>query len=305
MEKTPAIPFNALHAVLTVARFGALGPAAEALAVTPGAVSQQIRRAEARAGTLFFERTASGLVPTATLRAILPDLEAGFGALGRIEHLLTPALGDGVLTVTVGNVFASRWLIWRLGEFSARHPDIELRLATTGALVDLSRPDIDCAIRFGLGDWPDVVATPLGDSNIFPVCAPRLAARLETPADLADIPVIEDPTGMLVWDEWLAAAGAGPVACNGPRFTDPALAFEAAIAGHGVLLAVGAMADYALRHGQLVRPFPISVVSRYGYWLATAKGRQLPARTRKFRNWLIAAMGDGAAPGIGAGAEGK
>ena len=56
--------------------------------------------------------------------------------------------------LTTGSVFASRWMIWRVGKFAALHPDIELRLAVSGVLVDLTRPDVDCAIRYGRGDWP-------------------------------------------------------------------------------------------------------------------------------------------------------
>ncbi len=290
MTHAPAIPFNALHAVLMVVRYGALAPAAEALGVTAGAVSQHIRRAEARAGVVLFERRPSGLAPTPQLEAILPDLDAGFSALGRVQARLAGPAQANVLTVTVGNVFASRWLIWRLGDFSARHPEIELRLVTTGTLIDLARPDIDCAIRFGKGEWAGVDALALGGRDMFPVCAPALAQRLRTPADLANVPVIRDPAGMLIWDDWLMAAGVGELAFSGPSFTDPALAFDAAVAGQGVLLAVGAMAEYALRHGQLVRPFALSVPARHGYWFATAKGHELPARTRKFRDWMLAQM---------------
>lgn len=290
MRDAPSIPFNALHAVLMVARHGALAPAAQALGVTPGAVSQHVRRAEARAGVLLFERTPSGLVPTPLLKAMLADLEAGFAALGRIEARLAGPGQANALTVTAGNVFAARWLVWRLGDFSKRHPEIELRLVTTGTLLDLSRPDIDCAIRFGAGDWPGIDAIPLGGREMFPVCASALAQRLQTPADLARVPVIRDPTGMLSWEDWFSAVGAGAIAFSGPSFSDPALAFDATIAGQGVLLAMDAMADYALRNGQLVKPFDLKVLAPHGYWFATAAGYELPSRTRKFRDWLLGQM---------------
>jgi DNA-binding transcriptional LysR family regulator len=44
------IPLNAIRAIEIVARRGALAPAAEELGVTPGAVSQHLRRAEERLG---------------------------------------------------------------------------------------------------------------------------------------------------------------------------------------------------------------------------------------------------------------
>ena len=291
MDEATTIPFNALHALALVARHRALGPAAGALGVTPGAVSQQIRRAEDRCGLALFERTPKGLVPTRALLAVLADLEAGFAALGRAQAgLMAPSQDRNLLTVTVGNVFASRWLIWRLADLGAVHPEIELKLLTTGALVDLGRPDVDCAIRFGAGDWPGVMAEPIGTHAVFPVCAPGLAERLKTPADLANVPVIMDQASMLSWPDWLAAVGQTGLKLSGPAISDPALAFDAAIAGQGVLLALGIMAEYGLERGQVVAPFPTITHSKFGYWFATARGRELPARTRKFRSWLVGQM---------------
>lgn len=285
-----AIPLTALRAIETVARTGGLAPAAETLGVTPGAISQHIRRAEERSGVLLFTRSARGLEPTLALKDVLPQLRAGFSALSDASARLIADEGH-VLNVTLGHVSASRWLVWRLADFNRLYPDIEVRLYPTDALVDLSRPDIDCGIRFGKGDWADVDATPLARAEVFPVCAPGLAARLQSPSDLAGVPVIRDQVTMLSWAEWLAAAGIAELELGGPVYTDPALSFDAAISGQGVLLAVGIMAEHALRSGQLVRPFAQSVIPANGYWFATAKRGQLPARTRKFRAWLLAQMG--------------
>ena len=137
------IPLNALRAIEIVARRGALEPAAEELGVTIGAVSQHLRRAEERLGIELFERTPQGLGPTAALRQIAPQLSAGFttlqDALGGLKNA-----SEHVLTLTVGSVFASRWLIWRIGKFTALHP--EHRAAAGG-----DRPDAStCAIRHRL-----------------------------------------------------------------------------------------------------------------------------------------------------------
>lgn len=291
MAESLPIPLNALRAIEAVARLGSLAAAAEALGVTPGAVSQHIRRAEERSGTLLFERTARGLAPTAELTAVLPLLRTGFDALAQAgSHLVADE--SRVLTVTLGHVSASRWLVWRLAAFNRLYPDIEVRLLPTDQLVDLSRPDIDCGIRFGVGRWPGVEAVPLTRAEVFPVCAPEFARKLHQPADLANVPVIRDQMTMLSWSEWLAAAGVPELELSGPVYTDPALSFDAAISGQGVLLAVGIMADHAIRIGQLQRPFTQSVMPENGYWFATAAGRQLPARTRKFRDWLLDEMGE-------------
>src|SRR5690606_17440553 len=171
------IPLNAIRAIEIVARRGALAPAAEELGVTPGAVSQHLRRAEERLGLELFERTPQGLRSTPALRGVLPQLTAGFAALQDGLRGLQPG-NDNVLTLTVGSVFASRWLIWRIGKFSALHPEIETRLVVTGKIIDLVHGDVDCAIRYGRGDWPDVNQGLLGGKCYRPVVSPELAASL-------------------------------------------------------------------------------------------------------------------------------
>ncbi len=281
------VPLNAVRAIEIVGRLGSLAPAARELGVTPGAVSQHIRRAESRLGVDLFERTAHGLVPTPALQQVLPQLTSGFGALADAFAALRGS-DDHVLTLTVASVFASRWLIWRIAKFTALHPDIELRLVVTGQIVDLAHSDIDCGIRYGTGDWPGVRAELLGGARYSPVCAPEIAARLRTPADLARVPVIRDTTTMLSWQAWAAAAGLGDMPeTAGPTYSDATLAYDAAIAGQGVLLAVDLMSADTVSDGRLVRPFAAAVESApLGYWLASAAGRREPKKLRLFRDWL-------------------
>lgn len=287
------IPLNAVRAIEIVARRGALAPAAEELGVTPGAVSQHLRRAEERLGLELFERTPQGLKPTAALRQILPQLTSGFTALADAVASLKPG-NEKVLTLTVGSVFASRWLIWRIAKFNKLFPEIEVRLVVTGTMIDLSHSDIDVGIRFGRGKWPGVMAELVGGSSYGPVAAPELAARLKTPADLAKVPVINDTSSMLPWNDWFTAVGTAPPPLSGPTLDDPALAFDAAISGQGVLMTVHMMSADAVSDGRLVRPFDVTVESELGYWLIVAEGRREPRKVRLFREWLRAEVPDSA-----------
>jgi DNA-binding transcriptional LysR family regulator len=285
------IPLNAIRAIEIVARRGALGPAAEELGVTPGAVSQHLRRAEERLGIELFERTPQGLRPTEALRAVLPQLSAGFNALAEGVANLRGA-DEHVLTLTVGSVFASRWLIWRIAKFNRLHPEIETRLVVTGNMIDLQHSDIDCGIRFGAGNWPGLVAELVGGDRYSPVVAPPLAARLRQPEDLRHLPLIRDTASMLPWEPWFALAGIAPIELSGPRYDDPALAFDAAISEQGVLMAIDLMSADAVSDGRLVRPFPISVEGKLGYHFIVAEGRRMPKKVRLFRDWLKAEVPD-------------
>jgi len=289
MDRFP-IPLNALRAIEIVARTGALKPAADELGVTIGAVSQHIRRAETRLGIELFIRGQRGLSPTPELAALRGQLTQGFTVLLDATHGLMRS-DDNVLTVTMGSVFAACWLIKRLPHFTAAHPGIEFRLVATGKTVDLMRTDIDCAIRFGEGHWPDVRVQPMQSRSFRPVASPDLAARLKRPADLADVPVIEDTSTMLSWARWFQMAGMTMPQLSGPRYSDPSLAFDAAIAGQGVLLAIDRMSEDAVRAGQLVRPFATVAETGFDYWFITSTARRVPRKVQLFRDWVFQEMG--------------
>jgi DNA-binding transcriptional LysR family regulator len=122
-----------------------------------------------------------------------------------------------------------------------------------------------------------------------------MAGRLRSPADLANVPVIRDLTTMLSWEAWWARVGLEvPPATHGPTFSDPALAFDAAISGQGVLMAVDMMSADAVSDGRLVRPFEAPVQTDVQYWLVTAEGRRESLKLRKFREWLATEVPDSA-----------
>ena len=288
MSKSFPIPLNALRAIEIVARRGALAPAAEELGVTIGAVSQHLRRAEERLGMDLFDRTPQGLKPLPPLLEILPQLSAGFAQL---QDGLSGLVGanESVLNVTVGSVFASRWLIWRVRKFATLPQGLEVRLDVTADMIDLARPDVDCGIRYGDGHWPGIDASLIGGQDYQPVCSPLLLDTLKSPADLVTVPVIADKTSLLDWPAWLAAAGLDPrLKLAGPHYSDASLAFDAAIDGQGVLLAADMMSADAVSDGRLVRPFDLPVRGDRGYYLAVAKGRRESKKLRLFRDWLAA-----------------
>ena len=113
-----------------------------------------------------------------------------------------------MLTLGVGPSFAVRWLIPRLASFHRQHPDIEVRLATGGA-INPFRDDWTCGILLGDGDWPGYEAEPLFSADLFPVCArgDRAAAR-RSPSDLATETLLQVAHSPEDWPLWLAGRAA-------------------------------------------------------------------------------------------------
>ncbi|RRI05519.1 LysR family transcriptional regulator [Mesorhizobium tamadayense] len=280
------VHLNGLRAVETVARLGSLAAAAGELNVSVSAVSQQIKRTEKQLGQALFERTPGGLVPTEFGAIFTARLSAGFRELAQAVALADEA-SECTLVVSVAPAFASKWLLPRLSRHFARHPNVLLRIDASARIADLDHSDIDIAIRLGDGKWPGGRAELLLAQEVFPVCAPSIAAKLKSIDDLAQTCAITDERAMISWDSWFEAAGVEPVTfLKGARFTDPMLCLESAIAGHGVMLAWQLLTADALADGRLVAPFGVRAQSGLGYWLVTSATKSESRKVRDFKAWI-------------------
>lgn len=287
------LPLTALRVFEAAARHESFQDAAEELAITPGAVSRQIKALETELAVRLFERFNRAVRLTETGRRLATGVRQG---LSLMEEAVAEVRSErpGVLAVTAMHSFAARWLVPRLHLFNERHPDIQVLVAASDAAVDLVRDRYDVAIRFGKGPYPGFHAQKLVSLFMFPVCSPRLLehTRLETPADLANVHLLADvylAQGEPHWGDWLAQAGAPDVEWRrGQQFSNVYLAIEAAIAGRGVALGERALVLDELATGRLVKPFDIELVSPFSQWILTLPEKADRPDIRKFRNWLLA-----------------
>lgn len=295
MDALTDIPVNALRAAEAVARLGSLSKAGAALGVSPGAVSQQVARAEAALKRPLFERRPGGMVPLEEAGEIFANLREGFA---RLALACEAARRDRahVLTVSVAPIFAARWLIWRLSDFTRAHPEIQVRIDSTPGLIDFASSDIDLAVRIGPGGYSGVASEHLFNQRIVPVCSAELAARVARVEDMAGLPIIRDSSAMFGWEAWLEPEGAEVALGGGPEFSEASLCFDAAMAGQGVFLAFEVLAHDPLARGQVVAPLPRWARTEHSYWLLHAEGRSLSNPARMFRRWLKGAL---AAEGLG------
>jgi len=111
-----------------------------------------------------------------------------------------------VLSVGAVGTFAVGWLLPRLRDFQARHPFVELRLFTHNNRIDLAAEGLDCAIRFGDGQWPGMQTRHLLAAPLAPVCAPSLANRIRAVADLGRETLLRSSRSD-EWLQWFDAAG--------------------------------------------------------------------------------------------------
>lgn len=295
-------PLASLRAFEAAARHLSFTRAADDLSVTPGAISQQVKQLEDWLGVQLFKRMPKGVLLTDAGQLYGSELREVFARLALASERVRRQGASPILTVSMVPSLATRWLIPRLGDFRAHHPDIDIRLEVNSAPTDFSRENVDAGIRQGRGPgWPGLHADPLFPNIVFAVCSPRLLEDGPPPcrpADLARLTLLhEDPwidaegrMQELTWTEWLAAVGAPEVdATRGPHFSQTQMSLRAALAGQGVALANAVLAGEDLRAGRLVRALPQEVDAGSGYWFVCPEGALAKPRLAAFRAWLLEA----------------
>jgi LysR family glycine cleavage system transcriptional activator len=299
MASLPSL--NGLRAFEAAARHLSFTRAAEELHVTQAAVSHQIVRLEQQLGVRLFVRRNRALQLTAEAQAYLPAVTEAFSGLRRATEKLQRT-GGGILTVTSLTSFAAAWLVPRLGDFQEKHPDIEVRLTTSFGTVDFRREDVDMGIRLGDGKWPGLRAEWLMAEEVFPVCSPALAERLQSPADLADMTLLHVTHWPEGWPDWLAAAGLpGGKGARNLTFDLLISAYRAASQGMGVAMGQTPSVDPELAAGRLVVPFAFRQRDRKGYFVVAPEETADQPKIRAFRDWLFAMA---AAPAVDSEAAG-
>ncbi|GDY38823.1 LysR substrate-binding domain-containing protein [Acidovorax sp. NB1] len=293
-------PLIAVRFFEATARHRSVREAARELHVTPGAVSQQVRRLEDFLGCALFERLPRGLALTPAGM----DYQAACGeALARIGHA-TARLAAGarrVVRVSCTPDFAARWLVPRLQLFLQHAPELDVHVNSTHRAVDLLAEDMHFAVRHGIGPYPGLHAEWLLDDDLVPVCSPRLVApRLW--AQLADItgPRLLHDGQRDDWRLWCRTQGLARVdSGQGVVFAGASGAVEAALAGQGFALVTRTKVARALATRALVGLQAPRVAAPLGYRLVYRPEALIDPALRRFRDWVL---DEGAqAEGISAG----
>jgi len=284
-------PLNGLRAFEAAARHMSFTDAAEELSVTQAAISHQVRGLEQRLGLKLFVRRNRSLLLSEAGQAYLPSVRAAFDQLNEATEKLLQKDKGGNLTVTTTSSFAVKWLVPRLGGFQRSHPEIDVRVSTGTSLVDFSREDVDIGIRYGRGQWPNLMAERLVSEDVMPVCAPSLLKGpngLGKPADLKRFTLLHIGSFPDDWQVWLTAAGVkGVDASRGVSFDFALAAYQAAMDGLGVALGRNPLVEPDLKAGRLVIPFEFKRSSDFAYYLVYPPEAIRRRKIKAFRDWIV------------------
>lgn len=153
-----------LNAFVAVARAGGFRDGARTSGVSASALSEAVRRLEARLGVRLLNRTTRSVVPTEAgarlLERLSPALNEVEAALDVVNRFRDRPAGTLRLNVPVS---AARLVLPRIvPAFLAAYPDIVLEIVAEDAFVDVLAAGCDAGIRYDERLEQDMIAVPIG-----------------------------------------------------------------------------------------------------------------------------------------------
>jgi LysR family glycine cleavage system transcriptional activator len=288
-------PLSALTAFEAAARHESFTAAARELSISQAAISRRVQLLEEILGLTLFERIRQRVVLTPAGAAYARELQDALGRIGTATvNTMAARTGQATLTIATLPTFGTRWLIPRLPDFAAQHPQITVNLPTRIESFDFNAEPLDAAISFGdLVSPAGAVIDTLIEEELVPVASRRLLAkhRIRKPEDLFRIPLLQQSTRLSAWPDWFALQGiACPPVPLGPRYGQFAMVVQAAVVGMGAAIVPRFLVEQELDSGELVIPFAQSLGSNQAYCLFYPEARRNDPALRAFRDWLLGAV---------------
>ena len=290
-SRTPPLP--ALRSFAALVRLGSIGAAAEELSLTQGAVAHQVRALEGFLEVQLVERTGRRLVLTEQgriygyqVRQALDDLAA---ATENTKRRSKAKDGEQVVRVSLLPSFAQGWLLPRLQDFCRLYPQVRLAFHGSMEYVELNSGTVDCAIRFGHGNWSDAVIRPLMSDTLLLVAAPGLLGERQPQKldQVLQLPLLHSSEN---WAAWISSMPSTDAPLHRPQsrmeFTDSTHLLEAARLGMGVALTRRSIADNLLQRGELVQAFKHTCVHSSNYYALLPTAAEVSLPTEQFLAWL-------------------
>lgn len=248
-----------------------------------------MRTLEEELGVPLFERRGKRVTLTHAGRTYAERVRDALDQIAQATHQLRAGNRDNRLTISTMPSFAARWLTPHIGTFIERHPELEVELFSSPALVDFAREEVDVALRMGSGNYPGLYVETLLDDVFFPICSPTFnGGRLpRTPAEMAGTTLLRSEGEQ--WKPWFDAAGVEgfPEPRAGLMFQDSSLLLQAAAAGQGIALIRPTLAFNDLMAGRVVRLFDVTIPCPWNYYFVCPHGALQTPKMQAFRAWLL------------------
>jgi LysR family transcriptional regulator, glycine cleavage system transcriptional activator len=280
-------PIASLRVFVAVAQHKSFTRGADALGLTPSAASMQVQALEQYLRVPLLRRNGRQVELTSEGKRLQPKVEQALSDLDRAIDEARADRGAGPLRVTTLAFFLAQWLLPRLPNFAAQHPDIDVQIHTSVKLADFVKTGMDAGVRFGAGTWPHMHAQKLIDEWLAPVCTPALLERhgpIAEARDLKRYKLLHSPYEP--WTAWLLEDGTDQVwPSSGPAFDDAIAIVRATEAGQGLALARWALVADGVAAGRLAVAGR-AVHCAHAYYFVCPPAHLALEKVAVFRDWL-------------------
>ncbi len=286
------LPLNNLNTFATAAEYLSFQEAASVLFVTPSAVSHQVRNLERLLGYKLFERLDKGICLTSEGAKLFGDIQAPFKQLQKASKKAVQHHAGDSLALSVAPVFATGWLLPRLNDFYAAHPEVRLSVVASSELANLNSGTFDASIRMGTGKWPDTLSYKLYSKNIVAIAHPNALAKTKQklePEQIVHFPRVSNASMPSMWTDWFLSAGItlAKESESSLQVESSAQVVAAVQSGGGIGLIDKKFFSTELASGLIVIASKHVHCTGDGYFLNHPDSNEISPALKAFKHWLF------------------
>lgn len=292
------VQLGSIELFCKAAELGSFTAAAEALGLTPAAVSRSISRLETRLGVRLFVRTTRQIRLTDDGELYRAQCQQALEQIAEAERTITgnQQVPSGVLRISAPTTYAHYRLLSLLPGFTAAYPMIDIELDISNRNIDFIEEGYDLAIRLGEPRDSRVIARRLEDATVGVFASPAYLKRHGTPRTLEDlgkhdcIQFVLPSTGRAVpWIFKDRSGGDVDFSFRGRQRVhgDVLGCINLARAGGGICQSYHFIAKEALERGELVEILRTAGGRSRPFSILYPQNRHMSARVRAFVDFLM------------------
>jgi len=278
-----------LREFVAVVEHGGFTAAATSLDVSTSFVSRQVKRLEDRLATRLLHRTTRavrltemGRVYYERSREILDRLEALESDMADLQER-----PKGLVRITAPGLYAQRYVAPALARFTARYPDVSIKLDTRMGLVDIVAEGFDIAVRMSALADSSLIARKIVKRRIVICASPAYLAEHgepKTPDELRKhncLTLLDMPWRFAFPNENRVVKVRGSWQSDNGRAL-----VAAAVQGIGLVRFASYYVDAELANGKLVPVLADYEIQDAATWIIYPDRHHLPTRVRFLIDFL-------------------
>jgi LysR family transcriptional regulator, glycine cleavage system transcriptional activator len=238
----------------------------------------------------LFDRNSRDLRLTEVGRALLDEAGPLIDQLETVVARYQRRSRPRSVRVSVQPFFASEYFVPRLSEFTAAHPEIDIKVGTSDETSETHPADADLWIRLFRAPPSGVPSELLFPLTLAPAGSPDFKKGLEVSDGriVSEFPLLIHETYPMAWKQWSKSAGIElPENSKVTRLDSMIAIVRACERGLGAALVPVPLADLWFKYGSIVRLFSQQLVTDASYYLVVREDRVRDPAVSLLKDWIL------------------